>query len=114
MEPEKKIKTIAKHFGIGVIAPALLLINAFIVPEPYSHPFIHVAIAPTKIMPFLENRELMHELTIFVFGRMTPNYAPITIVFLIIFWFFIGIIASLVLQYILGQKRMPNRVAGGF
>jgi hypothetical protein len=76
MEPEKKIKTIAKHFGIGVIVPALLLINAFIVPEPYSHPFIDVAIAPTKLMPFLENRELMRELTIFVFGSFpgATNY----------------------------------------
>jgi hypothetical protein len=32
-----------------------------------------------------------------LFGRMTPNYAPITIVFLIIFWFIVGVVGSLAL-----------------
>ena len=86
-----KIKTILRCFGIGLLVPALLLANAFLVPEPYSHPLIHVALAPTKLMPFLDNRELMHEFTVAIFGRMTPNYAPITILFLIAFWFLIGL-----------------------
>jgi hypothetical protein len=86
-----KTKTILRYFGIGLLFPALLLVNAFLIPEPYSHPLIHVALAPTKLMPFLDNNELMHELTVVIFGRITPNYAPITILFLIAFWFLIGL-----------------------
>ncbi len=104
MESKRRIKPAVKHLVIGVIVPAFLMVNAFLVPEPYSHPLLNVAITPTKLMPFLENRELMRELTLFVFGRMTPNYAPITIVFLVFFWFLVGVIASLLFSYI-GERR---------
>ncbi len=90
-----KTRSIFIHCGIGLFLPAVLLVNAFLVPEPYSHPLIYVALAPTKLMPLLKNRELMGELTVALFGRMTPNYAPITIAFLIIFWFVLGALASL-------------------
>lgn len=106
MEPKRKINTILKHLGLGALAPVIFLLNAFVVPEPYSHLLIHVSIAPTKLMPFLENRELMRELTISVFGRMTPNYAPITMILLIAFWFAIGVIGSLIYSaYHKGQKN---------
>lgn len=91
---------------IGAIVPIILLVNAFLIPEPYSHPLINVAIAPTKLMPFLENRELMHKLTLSVFGRMTPNYAPITILFLIVFWFIVGLLVSIPIKYI--KERRHN------
>ena len=87
-------QNILRHFAIGLLVPAFFLANAFLVPEPYSHPLIHAALAPAKLMPFLENRELMRELTVAVFGRMTPNYAPIMVLFLIAFWFFIGLAGS--------------------
>lgn len=90
-------KSILIHCGIGLSLPVVFLVNAFLVPELYSQPLIYVAIAPTKLMPFLENRELMGELTVALFGRMTPNYAPISIIFLIIFWFMVGLIGSLAL-----------------
>lgn len=109
MEPKRKIKTVIKHLSLGALVPAVFLFNAFVVPEPYSHPLIHVAIAPTNLMPFLENRELMHELTLLFFGRMTPNYAPMTIIFLIAFWFAIGLIGSLIIRHITGHKKMPNK-----
>lgn len=97
MTPTGKAKSVFVHCGIGLCLPAVFLVNAFLVPEPYSHPLINVAIAPTNLMPFLENRELMGELTVALFGRMTPNYAPITIVFLIFFWFVVGATGSLAL-----------------
>jgi len=96
METETKIKSATKHVFIGALVPTVFLFNAFVVPEPFSHPLIDIAIAPTKLMPFLENRELMRALTMSVFGRMTPNFAPIIIIFLIAFWFAIGLIGSLV------------------
>jgi hypothetical protein len=105
MDPKRLFKVTLNHFGIGVLLPVALLINAFVIPEPYSHPLINVAIAPTKIMPFLEDRELMRELTISVFGRMTPNYAPITIVFLMGFWFIIGLLLSLAYSAYQGEKK---------
>jgi hypothetical protein len=97
MTTREKVKSIFMHCGIGLSFPAVFLVNAFLVPEPYSHPLIYVSIAPTNLMPFLENRELMGEFTVALFGRMTPNYAPITIVFLIIFWFIVGVVGSLAL-----------------
>ena len=97
-------KSILRHFTIGLLVPAFLLANAFLVPEPHSHPLIHVARAPAKLMPFLENRELMGELTVAVFGRMTPNYAPIMILFLIAFWFFIGLAGSCVYVRLRSRK----------
>ena len=49
-------------------------------------------------MPFMENNELMRGLTVMLFGRMTPNTAPITILILILFWFFVGAMGSLALS----------------
>jgi len=97
MTQRTRIKAILLHFAVGLLVPALLLANDFLLPEPYSHPLIYVSLAPTRLMPFLENRELMRDLTVEVFGRMTPNYAPITIVFLIAFWFLIGLVGSVAL-----------------
>ena len=76
----------------------MFLLNAFAVPEPYSHPLISIAIAPTKLMPFLEDRELLRELTIAVFGSMTPNFAPISVVCLVLFWFAVGVVGSIALS----------------
>ena len=95
-QKRKIIMVITKHISIGILIPSFLLFNAFIVPEPYSHPLIHIAIAPAKLMPILENHEFMRELTVLIFGKMTPNYAPIQIIFLIAFWFAIGVVGSLV------------------
>jgi hypothetical protein len=95
MTARRKARLMFMCCGIGLLLPAVFLLNAFIVPEPYSHPLISVAIAPAKLMPFLENKELMRRLTVALFGRMTPNYAPIAIVFLVIFWFIVGVIGSL-------------------
>ena len=105
MDSKNIVKVAIKHLGIGLLVPVVLLVNAFAIPEPYSHPLINVAVAPTKLMPFLEERELMHELTLSVFGRMTSNYAPITTVILIAFWFFIGLIASLAYSAYQGAKK---------
>lgn len=88
------LKVASKHLLVGIIVPAILLVNAFLVPEPYSHPLIYLGMAPAKLMPFLENREFMVSLTELVFGRLTPNFAPIQIVFLIAFWFSASIAAS--------------------
>jgi len=105
VELKRLIKVALKHLGIGALVPGAFLVIAFVIPEPYSHPLINVAISPTKLMPFLEDRELMREFTISVFGRMTPNYAPITIVVLIIFWFFIGLMASLAYSVYHGARK---------
>ena len=100
------LKVASKHLLVGVMVPAILLANAFLVPEPYSHTLIYLGLAPSKLMPFLEKRELMARLTEFVFGRMTPNFAPIQILFLIAFWFFGSITASvLVAKFIKVRKN---------
>ena len=95
---------ILMHFAVGLLLPTMFLVNAFVVPEPYSHPLVNVALAPTKLMPFLEDRDLMHDLTVAVFGRMTPNYAPITILFLIAFWFAVGLVGSFAISKFRSRK----------
>ena len=90
-------RLISKHLLIGLVTPVAFLVNGFLVPEPYSHPLIYVGLAPSKLMPFLENRELMTYLTELVFGRMTPNFSPIQAIFLIMFWFFSSTLVSVLM-----------------
>lgn len=93
------MKGILKHILIGISIPITLLVCAFLIPEPYSHPFIYLGLASSKVMPFLENRELMSYLTEMVFGRMTPNFAPIQIIFLSVFWFAFSVLMSVIMSY---------------
>jgi len=95
-----------KHLLVGILVPVLLLINAFLVPEPYSHPLINLAIAPSRLITLFEDRELMRELTEFAFGRMTPNFAPIQILILVFFWFFISIVTSVLIFHL--SKRFKK------
>lgn len=96
------------HMAYGSFCPASLLVGSFLFPEPYSHPFFTLATAPTKLMPFLENRQLLGELTIIVFGRMTPNYAPITILILIVFWFTVGLCTSILLHRLFYVRKITK------
>jgi len=98
-------KRIYQHLLSGMALPILLILCVFQIPEPYSHPFFYIGIAPRKLMPFLENKHLMRELTISLFGRMTPNYAPITILFLIAFWFVVGVLFSLFVRWLIEVKK---------
>jgi hypothetical protein len=85
--------------------PLLLLLGAFGIPQPYSNPIISFAIFPTQLMPFLKNKPMLHEWTLWVFNRETPNYAPITIVILIIFWFFAAMVIFYLVRAILLKLR---------
>lgn len=92
------IKSLFFYILAGLILPTLLLLNAFVIPEPYSHPLIEVALLPRYLMPFLEDRELMKTLTLLVFGRQTANYAPIALIFFSIFWFLVSLALYLLLK----------------
>jgi len=101
-----KAWSVIKHLLIGLLLPVVLWVNAFIIPEPYSRPLIKIAVLPQKLMPFLENIEMMREITVLIFGKMTPKYATIGIIFLIIFWLIIGVILSVVIRTILKKKSL--------
>ena len=90
------LRGIAKHVGCGLLLPSVFILNAAFVPEPYSHPLIHAALSPGTLMPFLKDRDLMHALTLAVFGHPTPNDAPIQVVVLVLFWWLVGAAASVV------------------
>lgn len=92
------------HLAVGLLVPLLLLANALLVPEPYSHPLIHVGLAPVKLMPFLEDRALLDSLGLMVFGRVTPNPAPVLVLVLMVFWFFVGLLGSLALSRLRVRK----------
>jgi len=98
-------KTVFLYIAVGLAVPIILFVNVLLVPEPYSHPLINVAIAPTRLMPFLENGELLDKLTQWVFGRQTPNYAPITMVILNIFWFAISMVALYFVRLFMSRKK---------
>ena len=89
------MRNVSKHLLIGVLVPVFLLATAFLIPEPYSHPFIYIGISPAKLMPFLENHDFMRSLSKLILGRDTANYgSSIGIIFLIIFWFMLSFILS--------------------
>jgi len=95
-----RVKTITLYLSIGIGLPFLLLLCSFIIPEPYSHPFVEIAISPTNFIPLFENKELLEELTIMIYGHMTTNYAPISILLLNIFWFFASIFTFYLLRWV--------------
>jgi len=95
------IRSLFFYILAGFILPAFLLFNAFVIPEPYSHPLIEVALLPRYLMPFLEDKELMKTLTFLVYGRQTANYAPIALLFFSAFWF----IVSIFLYFLLKNRR---------
>jgi hypothetical protein len=101
----QKIKIAFLYFFVGLAVPTIFLLNAFLVPEPYSHPLIYIAWLPTYLMPFLKNRELLESLTLMFFGRLTPNYAPITIIILIGFWFFASMFGLFLVRYLMRMKK---------
>ena len=100
------LKKTASIIGLGLFLPAIFLFNAFVIPEPYSHPLINVAIFPSEFIPIMENRELMRKLTVFIFGKMGPNYAPISITILIFFWFIISLFIGLCFKN--GYRKYKN------
>jgi hypothetical protein len=103
------LKQAVEHILYGLLLPVSILALSFIIPEPYSWPIIELGIAPSKFMLFLQNEDLMRKLTVYLFDRMTPNYAPITIVFLFEFWFIVGLFSSVVIHRLIRPKPNSNQ-----
>ena len=106
MATSEFLKKTGLIIGIGLFLPIVFLFNAFVIPEPYSHPLINLAIFPLEFVPLMKNRELMNELTVFIFGKITPNYAPLGIIILIGIWFIISLIIGLCLKN--GYRKYKN------
>ena len=104
MDHRRLAKAVLRPLVLGLLLPGALLVNAFLVPEPYSHPLIQVALAPTRLMRFLESEGLVRGFTIAIFGRMTPNFAPVTTLVLIGLWFIVGLVGSIVFLKI-GRRK---------
>ena len=104
----RNIKTILLYLLFGLAVPILFLLNAFLIPEPFSHPFIYIAMSPTYLLNFFEHRALLDSLTIFMFGGQTQNDAPVLINILFIFWFFLSMILLFMLRRIL-RKIKKNK-----
>lgn len=104
-----KFRIVRLYFIVGLATPLVLLLNAYVVPSLYSHPLIKVAMAPKYLLPFLQNRETLEQLTYFVFGRQTANYAPITILILIFFWAMLAVVLLYVVRVFLNKKRAHNQ-----
>ena len=88
-----------------ILRAFFLLAAAFLIPEPYSHPFIHVGIAPAKLMPFLDNDGFMRNSAQIIFGRSSANNWLVGVIFLIIFWFIISVILSLTVEKIRTENK---------
>ncbi len=86
-------KIILLYLLVGLSVPSIFLLNAIYIPEPYSHMLRYVAKLPLyPLMPLMENKELMRELTLMVFGKMTETYIPIQVLILFTFWFLLSIL----------------------
>ncbi|WP_141215645.1 hypothetical protein [Hahella sp. CCB-MM4] len=70
---------------IFAIAIAIVLIGAsFLLPIKYGHDLIAMLYWPIENL--LADRERQRELTILLFGQMTPNFAPITFLLYFLIW----------------------------
>lgn len=95
------MRTIFLYASVGILVPGIFLLNALYIPEPYSQPLRFVAKLPLYIMPFFENDNLMRELTLLVFGKMTSTYLPIKVITLILFWGLFAMLLLLIGRYFL-------------
>jgi len=82
---ELSIKRILLFVTISIAVPIFLLVSVFIIPEPLSWPIIKSASWIIQLIPI--DTDTYRSLTLYVFGRLTPNYAPIQIVVLSILCF---------------------------
>ena len=105
MKIEGRLKVINTYILSGLTIPALFFVNAFVIPWPYSQLLITIALSPVHLLPFLEDKELLHKTTILIFDRQTPNYAPITILVLTVFWFLIGVIIIFIARFMTQKKN---------
>ena len=89
---------------ISFSVPLLFLVLVFIIPEPFSWPIIKSA--SWVIDSFQIEAETYRALTLFVFGRLTPNYAPIQIAILFILLFTFTFIILVMYNY--ASRRYKN------
>ncbi|WP_347989793.1 hypothetical protein [Methylomonas sp. AM2-LC] len=82
-------KNFAMYMGISLAVPLLLLLIATQAPPALAKPGIEFAILPMELFNF--DTQTLNQLTVFVFGSLLPNYAPIQIVILFIFWFCVSL-----------------------
>ena len=92
---------------MSVSVPSALLILAFVLPEPYSWGIIKSA--GWIIDLFHIENETYHNLTVTVFGRLTPNYAPIQILILFILLFALTFIGLVLYGSSSNKNKTPNQ-----
>jgi hypothetical protein len=92
----KRSKSIAVYTGISFAVPLLLLLIATQAPAALAKPGIEFAILPMELFNF--DTQTLNQLTVLVFGSLTPNYAPIQIVILFIFWFCLSLAIALLFK----------------
>lgn len=102
-----KLRLSLIYIGAGLSLPAFLVAAVLILPEPYSNPIIGFATAPSEWIPLLKDKDTLHQLTLMVFRRPTPNYAPILMVFLSLFWFTTEVIVLLFARVL--RKKLKAR-----
>lgn len=95
--------------GLALLCPLLLLLGVIFLPEPLAEYVLKISLSPASVLPFLENDNLMRTWTLCVFGRMTPNYAPIQILVLFIFWFLVALMAVLCVSWLISRAKNTGR-----
>ncbi len=69
---------------LSLINTAILIIPAFVMPADLGHKYLEILFMPLTALG--TDTEFMRKLTIWLFGRMTPNYAPAQILLYFAFW----------------------------
>lgn len=101
----KKLKIALLYLFVGFTIPTIFLLNAFLVPEPYSHPLIYVAKSPEYLFNFILNREILDSLSLLILGYKGQNDGEIAIILFTIFWFFASMFGLFLVRYILKTRR---------
>lgn len=79
-----KINRLTKEVMISIFTPMLVLGGCILLPIEYAKDCLKNIYWP--IEQFAGNRETQRELTIFLFGELTPNYATIQLLLYMLLW----------------------------
>ena len=77
-------KKILIDIAISLVISIVLLALPFMLPYFIGSELMRVLFWP--IENFVADRKAQHDLTLLIFGRLTPNYAPISLVLYLTFW----------------------------
>ena len=79
-----KINRLVKELSFCLLAPIFVLGACILLPGEYLRECLNVIFWPIESL--IADRETQHELALLIFGKVSPNYAPIQLLLYMTFW----------------------------